>query len=331
MAGFVLGSAAIVFLLWNQRRRPLILIALLTVISGNLLCLAATGFSFYMGVRFLAGIGCGLMTQAYGILAASRRPERNFAITSAATLVFVAACDAAAPWLTARYGVDALFVLIASLAAMAILGVGLIPERKPSFSPLLKSADLDTSAHRWRRAALAVLMTLLYYTPVGAFWAYAAKIGMSHGETPGRVAEVISAGFLVAGFAGSSVSMLPAVRGRHRAIISLAITGGAILVVSATSSALVYSLAVPAFIFLWFLAFPFVMGLLSSMDLSGRLAMSGIIIQTIGFTLGPALAGPLIERESYYEFAAACAIVFGAALACFMSIDHGNARQVHNV
>jgi predicted MFS family arabinose efflux permease len=319
MLGFVLGSAALLFWFFNVSRPQIALAALLLVIGGNLLCLPAHGFFTYAGARFIAGIGCGLTTSAYGDLATTLRPERNFAILSGATVVLTSAFGAVAPWLAAQLGTDSLFLLIALLAIAALPSVRLITV-KPS--DLAEARPFRGTFRLGRDAVTGIAMMLLYFIPLSAYWAYVTQLGVAREADPTTVAEVVSIGFLVSGFGGSLVAMIPALRDKHALVITVAALGGAasVLITCMVPNFFAYAAAVTAFIFFWFLALPFLMGVLSALDPSGRLAISGIIIETIGFVLGPALAGLLIERHSNIAFCAACAVVFAASIICVLAV-----------
>jgi predicted MFS family arabinose efflux permease len=319
MLGFVLGSAALLLRFFNVGRPQIALAALLLVIGGNLLCLPAHGFLTYAGARFIAGIGCGLTTSAYGDLATTLRPERNFAILSGATVVLTSAFGSIAPWLATQLGTDSLFLLIALLATAALPGVRLITVKPPDLSAVSPSRGVLLLP---RDSITGISMMLLYFIPLSAYWAYVTQLGVAREVDPTTVAKIVSVGFLVSGFGGSLVATLPAVREKHGLVITVAALGSAasVLITCVVPNLFVYAAAVSVFIFLWFLALPFLMGVLSALDPSGRLAISGIIIETIGFVLGPALAGLLIERHSYIAFSAACAVVFGASITCALAV-----------
>ena len=300
-------------------RPQIALAALLLVMGGNLLCVPAHGFFAYAGARFIGGIGCGLTTSAYGDLATTLRPERNFAILSGATVVLTSALGAIAPWLAAQLGTGSLFLLIGLLATAALPSVHLIagkPLDPSAVSPSLGSFRLR------RDAVTGISMILFYFVPLSAYWAYVTQLGIAREANPTTVAGVVSVGFLVSGFGGSLVAMIPALRDKHALVITVAALGGAasVFITSMVPNFFAYGAAVAVFIFLWFLALPFLMGVLSALDPSGRLAISGIIIQTIGFVLGPALAGLLIERHSYIAFCTACAVVFAASIICVLAV-----------
>ncbi len=321
MLGSVVGVVALLVCTFKVRRRPVAVVSLLLLAGGNLLCLLASSFPTFLAARFIAGIGSGLTTFTYALLATTRHPERNFAILSAATIASTAACIAIAPWLSAHLGADSLFAFIALPATLALPGIRWIADS--SSTPVADRVTSGSAPPRRRLApVIGIAMMLLYFTPLSAFWAYVARVGVAREANPTAVAAVVSTGLFFAGFAGCFPAMLSVLRQKRRFIIGLATLGGAAsIVVSCLSPNFsIYAAAVSVFIFLWYLAMPFLMGVLSAIDASGRLALGGILIETVGFVLGPAIGGPFIERQLYLPFSVACAAMFGASLLCALMV-----------
>jgi predicted MFS family arabinose efflux permease len=318
MVGFIISSFLVVSLLVDTSKRSLALAALLGIMVGNVLCLAVSSFQGYACARFLAGLGGGLSTGSIGLLAAGSRPERSFAICNAASILVAAACGLVLSPL-ARHGSKlAIFELMAGLAICALLTVQWMPS-EPIAAP---APRVRSNTARWIAVSLGGSMSFFYFAPIAALWAYATELGTLHGADAGFVATTVSGGLLVAGLAGSLAASFPFLRERRHQVVALASAGGAALVELLVSAhgLPIYIASIPAFVFLWFVAYPLMMAILSTIDPTGRLAMGGALLQTVAFAVGPLLGGALFDRHAYAMFGVACSISFACAFVSAVAI-----------
>lgn len=321
MAGEVAAAAYMLLLLKGAGLRRLTVAALALVIAGNLACLAASGFPTYMATRLIAGLGCGLTLVAYGPIAATRTPERNFALLNCANILLAAACGACAPWLFAIGGVKALFAAIALAAGAALLlctGIA----RDLAFAGA-ESLPIETDRiSRRTQALLASSMNFFYFTALGAFWAYVSEIGVATGDGSRFTATTIALSYLSAGLLGSLTASAVASRVKPKMIVCLSAISTAVCVQAVTliPGHVVFALAVSVFIFSWFLVYPFFMGILSALDKSGRLVVLNVLIQISGFVVGPAIGGLAMRAHRFGAFGALCVMALMVALACALTI-----------
>jgi predicted MFS family arabinose efflux permease len=319
-AGNVVGALIIILGAERLRRRSIAILALLLIAGGNAGCWAGGGgFGMYAATRCLAGLGGGLAMSAYGMLAGTRQATRNYAINSMCSVVLVALGGAAVPFVSAWVGPGALFVLIAFIALIALGASAWLPQEES-----IRGGDSHGSDPREGRgmaAVLSVLMSFFYFTSILAFWSYAAEIGIHHGLTPTIVEESISMSFLVAGIGASVLVTALGVFAPPRAIIlSCAIvTAVSIWAVVTFRPQAVYVSAVAAFIFAWFLIYPFFMGVMAAIDPNGKLAVVGMFSQMSGAVAGPFLGGMLSNRAVTFSVATTTGILI--CLVCALMIE----------
>src|SRR5579863_358388 len=88
--GNLVGLGAV---LWIGRRigqHAVATLALSLIIVANMACFGAHNLATYAACRLVSGVGEGLAMSAYGMLASTRQPTRNYAINSMCSVVLVA-------------------------------------------------------------------------------------------------------------------------------------------------------------------------------------------------------------------------------------------------
>jgi DHA1 family inner membrane transport protein len=290
MAGSTCGIAAVLFLLGRAPRRVVAVAALSAVIAGNALCIFADSTLAYMGARYIAGVGCGLTTAAFGIMAAVGRPARNFAIFSGATVVLMSAADACIPSVLGHAGLTGFFALIATPALIALPFVGLIPVTR-------SEATANVFSAFGRGAVLGLLTNALFFTALAAFWTYVTEIAVANGNDAQSVSHTLAVTFLSGGIGGSVLATGIAARLRPATAIAinsplLAATATIIVWVPGFNS---FAAAVALYLLLWFTTYPFLMALLASLDSRGGLTVAGVLTQSLGWLVGPAVGSVLIS------------------------------------
>jgi predicted MFS family arabinose efflux permease len=309
MTGSAIGNVVVLFALTRFNRRYLGIIALLTIIAGNVLCAAASSYVAIMGARFLAGVGCGLTTAAFGMLAATRLPVRNFAIFSGSAVVITAAFGSVASHVTATYGVRGLFILIIVPAVCALASSGVLPRQNPGST---HSAVVQRRT-TFYSSLFPLLMTTFFFVAISSFWSNLSGTGAASGASTDYVTSIISMCFLLGGSLGSVVAAMLAARISRYTVIAVSLVVAALAVSLSTlfPSPAHYTVGAAAFLFLWFLNYPFLMGVLANIDPSGRLTVWGILAQSLGWMIGPAAGGILIEKGAF-------AMLGGFSAFCFL-------------
>ena len=298
MGGSALGIAAVIFLLGQVSRRRLASGALLAVMAGNLLCIGASSVLAYCSARFLAGMGCGLTTAAFGMIATTSRPARNFALFSGSSVVLMSAAQASIPALLARCGLPALFALIAAPAGIALFFVALIPNLAPAAS---HGALTLTSGPQRPRAILALVSNVAFFTSLATFWTYVVEISVANGNAAARVTQIVAGGFLFGGIAGSVIAAAAGSRVRPflPAALNSAIMAAAVAIMVWVPGFAAFAASAVIFLLCWFTTYPFLMALLAEIDPAGGLTVMGVLAQSVGWLSGPALGSALLARGAY--------------------------------
>lgn len=299
MAGNAVGVTAVLFLVAGMRRHRLAILALVGILVGNGWSVIADSPLAYLFARSVAGLGAGLTTFAFGTIATFPRPARNFAIFSGLSVCTMASADAMIPGLLARAGLPGLFGLLAVPAVVALVLSGLLPE-KVEVAGALRMA-LPRGA-MWTPAALGLFTNLCFFTALAAFWTFAAEIALAKGDAAISVGQLLGTAFLLGGILGSTMAVVASSRIRPSSMIGV---GAAAM--SASVAAMVwfsnfdaFAVALCVYLLFWFTSYPFLMALLAELDSAGGLTILGVLTQSAGWLVGPALGSVLVAGGGSY-------------------------------
>jgi predicted MFS family arabinose efflux permease len=332
MLGQSLGGAGGLAIVRRLGSRRVVLAALLLIIVGNVLTTAVySNYWELLLLRGVAGIGCGLTVVCIGLLAATKRADRNFAIFNTANLVGCAALAAAVPLLFRLYGLSGVFTTIAGAATFCLCMSRLIPDSRLERTP--HEGQASTSNVPWRQVSLTCAMTVAYFVSISMFWSYAGDLGAGHHMGVAAVSSAVAQAWLVGGLGGSVAAMLLTKRLRRTPIVIVSAVGGAATTYGAVFvlDPLVFSILLTGFVFFWLLLYPIQMGLFSKVDPSGRLAMLAWFVQLIACAIGPALGGFVLRVSSFNVLAFACAlgyVLFVCAALLLVPKETGNTAPV---
>jgi predicted MFS family arabinose efflux permease len=304
LAGVDFLGVAIVSLLgpwWATRyaTKPwLVATALLICIVGNTTSCFATDFETLFALRLATGLfGSGVLNVVcIVVLTATTNVHRAIGIGLTATVGAGALVIYNTSHLTAlspTFGPMAPVIAAAIIALPFVRWMGLA-ERKP-----ISVEDRAAQTGSQSRAAIvtALLAQCLWAGGPAAFWAFAQHIAVGRGIKPATVELVLSLG-LLGGLLGS---IAPIVQGmRWGQLKPVAGTTVAIILAGAlyqsTSSVAVLTVAVCAFYAAWNYSFIYQLGIITSLDRTGRFIPIMPATQVFGYSIGPVVAGLMTER-----------------------------------
>ncbi|MGI9292601.1 MAG: MFS transporter [Pseudomonadales bacterium] len=296
LAGSAVSSLLALFWIRRFSWRLTAIAAGLGLIGFNLLSMAmASDYERLLLIRPLAGFTAGsLVCIAVTALGDSEKADRNFAFGVVGQLSLPGALMIVLPYLIADAGVDAVFGVFAVAALISIVGALMIPE-----SGIVPAQDRDHTGVSWT-PLWPLLGGTAFFIANTAVWAFADRIGVSSGLSSTYVGAVIGGSTVAAvlgAFAASWLSdrynrfwpMLFAMMGE---ILCLALLANGI-------NAATYMIAILFYSICWNLWLPFQMGVVASVDTTGRFAVLIPFFQSLGIAAGPALAAQFLTGDSY--------------------------------
>jgi predicted MFS family arabinose efflux permease len=306
-AGVTIASFASIVLVRRLPWRPLVLFSSLAAALAFLAPLWAHGFNSLLVFHVLAGLSCGVgYSVAIACIGHGPNPTRDYALCFVLqTLVGITVSYSLPRFTEPENSYNQTLVVLAIFASLAAI----IGQRFPRHSPAL-SEGVAVAARALPLAVFSALFVIfLVYAGDGAVWAFAERIAVLGGLTP----EQAGAGVGWSLFAGTIGSLSAAVIGTRWGFIKpmfIAILASVVSVIwlQYQHSALGFILAIALNGWAWNFGSGFRMGLVATLDRSGRFTPLITGMQLLGTTAGTGLAGMMVIDGDFrwvYLFASA--------------------------
>lgn len=311
LAGAAIGSVAASFWVPHFNWRMVAFLSVTVVFAGNLWSATLTEFEPLLGLRFATGLlGQGTAyCVALAVINRMRNPERVFGLAIAAQVGLTMIFMLYLPRLISEFGAAGVLVPLAVFAACVLPLLSQIPKTGTRVE-----MAMDTASHR----ALAIVLLALaaqvvWYTGVGAVWAFIERIGAASQIEPAQIGSALALA-MAAGLGGALLASAYGHRANRLAMFVLAmlLQIGALFALMHAGSWPVFAVAAMLFNASWNYALPFLLGIIVANDASGRFTVLLIAVQGAGVAIGPVVAGILSETVGLVAVSwfgiAACAV-----------------------
>ncbi len=298
--GMALASALGLWWVGRVNWRTVVAIGLGVALIANLVATGIAEFTLMMTCRVFASLGTGtVFSVSIATLGDQDRSERAFGIglTVQTTIMIVAL--ALSPHILARWGLDGLFLLLASMSAIVCAAIVGLPTGSS------KSAGFPTQTDASATANIGLIVVVLFATALHfcgtvGFWTYIERIGNAAGLSNVYIGSVLALSMVAALFGSASAAWLG---NRMGVIWPFVISGiGSIVAVALTTqnaSRETYALAAMLFEWMWLFVNAYQMALVAMLDRAGRYVVLVPAAQGVGAIIGPAFAAVLISEGSY--------------------------------
>jgi len=322
---FELGGISLASLpaLWWMRRftsRQIAPVAAVVFIAGNLLSIVVPGLPLLYAARLVTAVAGGaLMLLCLNAAGAAANRDRIFGWWISGQLVLGALGLSLLPRLFANFGLDAFYLLLAAMMAAAL--------------PLTPHFDAPTIEPAAQRAAptravllpaVAMIAVFGFYVGLGGAWAFMSVIAARSGLQPLPVADTIAVasllgivGALLATFLGGRTA-----RGRFL-LVGYALLFASILLLLGQLSTTMFAGAAYAFKFAWTFTLPFILAAIASRDRSGGVMAWINLVIGFGTSIGPVIAGRLLESAGAPVMLIFCATLIAGSFALLLLIEFG--------
>ena len=311
MAGMVAGSLATAVAIRHFRWEALAIAGACVLAMGNVLSSLSPSFFSLIAFRVLSGFGGGALTGVcFAIFAATRDPERPFAIYAALQTLFAAFAFLVLPSVMRRFGPSGAFLALALASIPAIAAASQLrrPASVAATTAILGRALRSVTNDRMLRAG--VTSVLAYFAAQGAVWAFVERFGSQAGLSD----DTISVALSISQFPAVLGSGLVAVAGRRFGrvgpiLAAFALVLCAVIALFHPTGALLYGTVIGAFLFGWNVFISYQAAVLSDADAT-KVVMPLVAAATFGgLALGPFVAGALANR-----YGLPLVLVFGVML-----------------
>ena len=292
--------------------------------AGLALCMFAnlySGFTHDLGtlfwIRFAAGLGFGtVMTLTIVIVGATRDQERNFGYWSIGQVLFSVIGFLLFPAFMGAFGIVGFFWFMVAIMAGLQTVVYLLPQQgsqqhADGLSALPRSAKT--------MVPIGLLALLLFYIGIGSLWPFVELIGKQEGFGGQMIANTLSVASIV-GLGGALLAswmstrfgrLLPSLSGYVLIGVTMAMFYG-------TPSLIVFVAACLAYKFAWWFLTPYVLGNMTKLDPSGRLAILTNFVIAAGMGGGPILAARFIgETGTRVDYSGVVVLAVGSIVLSF--------------
>jgi MFS transporter, DHA1 family, inner membrane transport protein len=298
--GAALGALAIVFLIGRLNWRRTAYALLGTLILMDLLSILILLPGPLMAFRFVHGVvGGGLVGVAFAVIARTVNPDRTFGVLLVVQFGLGGLGNLYLPRLVPFFGPKVLFIALIAFSVATLLMLPFLGEY-----PRRKAEAAEAGALPPARARLPVFMVLasvfLFQAANMGLFAFIIGLGRDYGlELPFITTTLALAGWI--GIVGPVIVIAIYTRfGRFLPLVA------AMLLTMLGTWALHYS-ALPAAYFAantlvgitWAFVMPYLLGLCSEFDTSGRMAALGGFASKMGLASGPLAAGLLLGDDNY--------------------------------
>ncbi|MGB0133062.1 hypothetical protein, partial [Dokdonella sp.] len=299
--GASIGSLAAVFIVRRIEWRPAlgILFALLMAIDlGSTLITDPLMLTIVRaGHGFIGGMSVGIV---YSVMARLNSPDRAFGMLLVLQFGLGGLGVMFLPLLVPVYGTQILFYVLAALTALALVSMLAIPT---VLGKNQSKADLAAIPATYRKLTviLALLAIFLFQAGNMSLAAFIIRLGEDAALSRDFIGQALGWATWI-GAAGAGLVIFMGTRfGRMRPLIA------AFLLTLAGTAGFFWSASQPIFLIAnvgtaitWSFVVPYLFGMISRLDASGRLATLGGFVSKCGLATGP-LAGGLLLRGGNFD------------------------------
>ena len=327
--GASVGSFLAIFLVGRLRWRPTLAALLCVLIAIDLASIPLRDPMLLVVVRALHGlVGGTAVGISYSVIARTHSPDRAFGMLLLVQFGLGGLGVMLLPGLVPIYGTQALFLALAALTLVALAALPMI--RVGTAAPSTQATPASQPHARNRRLAITTLALLALFLFQAGNMAMAAFI-IGLGEHYGLARDFISQALGWATWVGASGAVLVIAIGiRHGRVRPLLVAGvltlaGCTLFLASDNGWLFFAANVGTAI-TWSFVVPYLFGMLSALDGSGRMAALGGFASKLGLASGPLAAGWLVRDGDFPLLIVVSVLVIAAsvaaAVAAALRIDH---------
>jgi predicted MFS family arabinose efflux permease len=315
MGGILLGSLICPRVTRQLSWAAIIHIGLAVMIVGNLLTMIGTDFYYVGGMRFMSGVGEGLVGGiCYGAMARAIFPERSVSFYYAGQAVIGVIGLGSFGYVASQFGWQWLFLILSLIAAPGFFLASTIGRAQPP--QLAPRVDWKPPVNPAAIFALAAI--LIYFVGMASIWSFLERIAVVKGLSSNETAIALSLS-AAGGFAGALAAAALASRLSMRQGLLI---GSAVLILSiagilAFDGFAIYTASACLFTFAWPFLLAFQFGFLARADRFGRMGTLMPAMTGSGLAIGPAMGGVLLQYGGLLSvciFGLVCAVGSAAGM-----------------
>lgn len=299
--GASVGSLVAVFLIRRIRWRPVLITLLTLLLLLDLGSALIRTPEIFVGVRALHGLVGGMSVGiTYSVMARMASPDRAFGMLLLVQFGLGGLGVMFLPGLVPEFGARILFFTLATLTILALVAISVIPElaERQSRNEAGGAERLSASA-RWL-AGLTLLAIFLFQGGNMGLAAFIIRLGEHHALGRDFIGQALGWATWVGMLGAVAVIVMGLRHGRVRPLLAamlLTLVGMAGFYWSGDGA--IFFAANVGIAITWSFVVPYLFGMLSRLDVSGRLATLGGFVSKLGLASGPMLAGQILADDDF--------------------------------
>ncbi|NIE72931.1 MFS transporter [Pantoea sp. Ap-967] len=295
LVGLLLGCLLTARLLGRGRSHSIALAGAAMAVVANLATAWAEGVGLLIVLRFAAGLGGG-MCYAYALskLSVAGNRAANACVFGIGLGLSSSCLCLTIPWLLGHWGLEAVFVSLATMFVLAAAALNYVPAVPESCNP-----DNQQGASLNAVGLISIGAVVLWGLATACFWAYTERLGTAQGLTSDTVGQVLNVANLTCMASCLFAYKISKLWGQHLPQVILLFSSG-LLCLFWNVEAADYVYAGQVFIYFQMIALTQVLQivLFGALDESGRLAALLPAAQGVGQAAGP-LLGSFVFAYGY--------------------------------
>lgn len=316
LAGIGLTSVSGLFWIRKISWRRAVLIGTLVLAAGNVLSAFAGGASTLIALRFFTGLlGEGVIfTVAIAAIGDSRNADRAFAYSIVGQVGLGMVALWSFPYVAASLGFPGVMGVMAVLAVLSLLLLPWLPAGGEKIEPSDKAGQSGVAAGAITTPLIGLFGIVVWFIGLSGIWAFVERIGIEIPLEQTTIGMLLSLGLGLGALASLLVALVGDRYGRFWPPLSALVLHAIICFFFAGElTVFVYGALVLLFTFIWNIGLPYLLGLIADSDASGRLVVLIVSAQAFGNTIGPLVAGQVVESKGL------ASVGISSALFCIMA------------
>lgn len=292
--GKAIASVALIWLVSKVSWRRLLLVALLTMVAGNIASIFVRQNETFLVLRSLTGAAAGIIVPlSYATVGLTPKADRNFGLMWVVLFIYAGFAFLISPTIYRLAGMNGMFGFFASLAACGLL----LLRYMPVAGSLAGESNATTIEVPWPRSILAIAGMFLFSAGMFAFWANAALIAKEANITEQDIAYALSLSQFVS-IAGALTTTFLALRfGRLLPLtFGFVALGASMALLLGQPGTLLFIVAIASFNYAWNMTDPYMLGAMASLGRGGRVVVYATAMRMVGVSVGPGLAAFVLSR-----------------------------------
>ena len=312
--GATAGALIAVFLVGRLRWKPAVVIMLVTMIGIDVLSTLIHAPWLMIGVRGLDGLIGGMATGLmYAVMARTCSPDRAFGMLLAVQFGLGGLGVMLLPPLVPALGAKILFLSLAGVSCVALLAILAIPKIETgrgadsiAYKPLGTRKKITTSA--------VMLGLFLFQAANMALLAFIIRLGEHAALSRDFIGQALGWATWIAILGALLVVFMGKRFGRFKPLwIALVLTLIGMAGFYWSTSGAIFFIANVGTGITWSFVVPYLFGMASSMDASGRMTSLAGFISHFGLASGPLAAGLVLGSNNFHLLITAVLVVLAAS------------------